>query len=327
MKKGFLILLLSFMAFGLFAGPLIDAAKKRDYKTFEKLVKKNADLNETNEKGMNLQLALAYFDEKDFKKACTLLAKKGFDFDVPVANNVSLVYVLSYSLSYEKLETLLKYKVDINRRNEIQNTKPIDATLFSTFKFFSSQIIPDETYDRAQKTRDLLLKNGSDPLEPFPLTMANVGNGFFCIVNIVAGFNPYINPQVLNSSSLFDFTPVNGQEQATIKEDEMVQLFLNQGVEVTITNHYDPDEILDRLIFAEEAPDPYCLIINTGNNPIAPYQWALITQGGFDQDKSPARDLIISSPDALYDFVTFQRQDISQLILIKLNFLEEDIDY
>ena len=327
MKKGFLILLLSFMAFGLFAGPLIDAAFNRDYKTFEKLVKKNADLNETDEKGMNVQLALAYFNEKDFKKACTLLAKKGFDFDVPVANNISLVYVLAYSLSYEKLETLLNYKVDINRRNDIQNTKPIDATLFSTFKFFSSQIIPDETYDRAQKTRDLLLKKGSDPLEPFPLTMGNVGNGFFCIVNIVAGFNPYINPQMLNSSSLFDFTPVNGQEQATIIEDEMAQLFLDQGVEVTITNHYEADDILDKLIFAEEAPDPYCLIINTGKNPIAPYQWALITQGGFREENSPERKLKINSPDALYDFVTFQRQDISQLMLIKLHFLEEEIDY
>ena len=327
MKKTVLILLLSILTFGLFAGPLIDAAKNRDYKTFEKLVKKNASLNETDEKGMNVQLALAYFDAKDFKKACTLLAKKGFDFDVPVANNISLVYVLSYSLSYEKLETLLKYKVDINRRNEIQNTKPIDATMFSTFKFFSSQKIADETYDRAQKTRDLLLKNGSDPLEPFPLTMGNVGNGFFCIVNIVASFNPYINPQMLNSSSLFDFTPINGQEQATIKEDEMVQLFLDQGVEVTITNYYDPEEIHDKLIFAEEAPDPYCMIINTGNNPVAPYQWAILNQGGFGEERSPARELVLSNPDALYDFVTFQRQDITELILVKLNFLEEDIDY
>ena len=39
MKKTVLILLLSILTFGLFAGPLIDAAFNRDYKTFEKLVK------------------------------------------------------------------------------------------------------------------------------------------------------------------------------------------------------------------------------------------------------------------------------------------------
>ena len=45
---------------------------------------------------MNVQLSLAYFNDKDFEKACELLSSKGFNFDVP-----------------------------------------IDATQFSTFKFYS----------------------------------------------------------------------------------------------------------------------------------------------------------------------------------------------
>ena len=86
---------------------------------------------------MNVQLSLAYFNDKDFEKACELLSSKGFNFDVPVENNISLLYVLAYSLSSNKISTLLKYNVDVNRKNSITNLKPIDATQFSTFKFYS----------------------------------------------------------------------------------------------------------------------------------------------------------------------------------------------
>ena len=86
---------------------------------------------------MNVQLSLAYFNDKDFEKACELLSSKGFNFDVPVENNISLLYVLAYSLSSNKISTLLKYNVAVNRKNSITNLKPIDATQFSTFKFYS----------------------------------------------------------------------------------------------------------------------------------------------------------------------------------------------
>ena len=82
-------------------------------------------------------MSLAYFNDKDFEKACELLSSKGFNFDVPVENNISLLYALAYSLSSNKISTLLKYNVDVNRKNSITNLKPIDATQFSTFKFYS----------------------------------------------------------------------------------------------------------------------------------------------------------------------------------------------
>lgn len=329
MKKIFLIAVLCSVCAGVFAGPLINAAKTRDYKTFEKLVKKNADLNETDENGMNVQLALAYFNNADFKKACKLLAKKGFDFDVPVENNISLLYVLAYSCSYEKIETLVKYKVDVNRKNSISELKPIDATQFSTYKFYSQQIISDEAYERAEKTREVLLKHGSEPFKYCELTFGNVGNFFFCIVNIISAFNPFVSPQELNSFNLFDYSSYKGQTLVTVNQELLQEVFLNFGFEVTIKNYYDPQEILQQLIETAESPDPYALIGATVYNPIAPYQWVNINGGTFLEDKSLTASLETSNPDGLYDFVSYEVQDISQLVTIKLNFIadEEELDY
>ena len=323
MKKLFLITVLCSVCAGLFAGPLIDAAKARDYKTFEKLVKKNADLNETDEKGMNVQLALAYFDAKDFKKACKLLAKKGFDFDLPVANNISLLYVLAYSCAYEKISVLLKYDVDVNRKNSITELKPIDATQFCTFKFFSEQIIPEDAYDRAQKTRKLLLQHGSDAFKYCDLTFGNVGNFFFCLVNIFSSFNPFINPQELNSYNLFDYSNFKDQTLVIVNQQLLEEVFLNFRVKVIINNYYDPQEILQKLIECTESPYPFALIGNTGKNPIAPYQWVNINGGSFIEDPSLTASLETANPDALYDFVDYEVQDISQLVTIQLNFLED----
>ena len=72
---------------------------------------------------MNVQLSLAYFNDKDFEKACELLSSKGFNFDVPV-----------------------------------------DATQFSTFKFYSEQKINSSNYAKAKETRELLINNGSEDL-------------------------------------------------------------------------------------------------------------------------------------------------------------------
>ena len=326
MKKLLLTLILLALSTAAFSGPLIDAAKKNDYKSFAKLVKNHADLTETDKNGMNVQLALAYFDNANFKKACSLLAKKKFDFDQPVANNVSLLYALAYSCSYEKITTLLKYKVDVNRKNSVTGLAPIDATQFSTFKFFSSQVIPEDAYDRAEKTRQVLLDHGSQEFKYCDLTFGNVGNFFFCLVNIIGSFNPFISPQMLNSYNLFDYsTTDHNQTLVTVNQELMVEVFREFGIEVTVNNYYNPDEILEQLILTAEAEDAYALIASTSRNPIATYQWVNVNGGSFLVDKALSADLGTTNPDMLFDFVAFQAKDIGQLVTIKMRFMEEEL--
>ena len=89
---------------------------------------------------MNVQLSLAYFNDKDFEKACELLSSKGFNFDVPV-----------------------------------------DATQFSTFKFYSEQKINSSNYAKAKETRELLINNG---LFTFKSISKNItlSSYYWCIV-------------------------------------------------------------------------------------------------------------------------------------------------
>lgn len=317
MKKILTITISFLMAWQIFATPLIDAAKNQDYKTFEKLVKEGASLDEKNESGMNVQLALAYFNEKDFKKACTLLANKNFDFDIPVENNISLLYVLAYSCSYEKLSTLLKYDVDVNRANSITNLKPIDTTQFCSYKFYSEQKMDSSYEAKAKKTRDLLLKNGSAEFTYSEPKLGNVGNMFFCLFNVINAFYPFVTPQMINSSELFEFSELNGQQIATLREDQMIELFNSINFDVEIKNYYETNQILEQLIFTEQSEDSYMLIASTGKNPIAPFQWVNINGGNYSTSQSASADLVVANPDGLYQFVDFQVKDLSQLITIK----------
>jgi hypothetical protein len=322
MKKNVLVIILLFVSFNLFATPLIEAARNQDYKTFEKLVNEGASLNEINESGMNLQLALAYFNEKDFKKACKLLSNKGFDFDVPVKNNISLLYVLCYSCSYKKISTLLNYNIDINRRNSITNLKPIDATQFSTFKFYSEQKINALNSINAKKTRELLIKNGSEDFKLCETTMGNIGNMFFCMFNIIGNIYPVVTPQMVNSSELFNFSEIDGQQIVTLRQDKMKELFNSLNLDVEINNYFETDKILEQLIETETSEDLYSLIAFTGNNPIAPFQCVNISSSSLSINPSETKILKVANPDALYQFVDFQVKDLTHLITIKFKNME-----
>lgn len=300
------------------AQSLIEAAKARDYKLFEQAVKSGVNLNETDEYGMNVQLSLAYFSPEEFKNACTFLHKKGFDFDKPAANNISLLYLLAYSCSHEKIQTLLKYNVDVNRKNDATGLRPIDATQFCTFKFYSDQIIPETAFANAEKTRRLLLKHGSEEFKYADLNFGNVGNFFFCIVNMISVYYPSVNPKMINSQELFDFWELNGQPQATVKKESLIELFEKLNLDVEINSYTDKNEILRQLIDTELSEDSYMLMAQTGNNALAPYQWVNI--GGEEFGKHPDFNspIKVSNPDSLYSFVEFQVRDISQLLTFKI---------
>ena len=322
MKKiiSVILLTLSFFATAFAQDSLISAAKAKNYKAFEKLVKSGASLDETSENGMNVQLALAYFDPKDFKKACNLLEKKDFDFDIPASNNISLLYALSYACSYEKLSTLLEFELETNRKNSLTGLKPIDATQFSTYKFYSEQVIPTATVKNAEKVRKLLLKNNSEPFEYCPLTFSNVGNFFFCIFNIIHNYFSYITPDMLNQADLFNIMEENGQKMAVIDNQKLVTFLDSIRFEAEIQNYNDPKTFIAKLDEVELSEEHYALLANTGKNPIAPYQWIIINGMEWDEKHSENSTLICNNPDEMYSFVDFQIKDLTYLITIKLNY-------
>lgn len=324
MKK-ITVLLFSFILFCEFLtaqnSSLLYAAKTQNYKLFEELVKNGASLDETTESGMNVQLSLAYFSSSDFKKACKLLNKQGFDFDKPNDDGVTLLYVLCYSCAYEKVETLLNYNVDVNKKNPVSDLIPIDATQFSTFKFYSEQIIPEEAYDRAEKTRKVLLKHGSQEFQYCQLTFSKIGNFIICVYILLTNFYPFLTPNMINSAEMYDLTPIKDQPQATVLKDSLIELFNSINIKNEIKSYTNQNDIVKELVNAAVSKDAYMLIANTGNNPVAPYQWVCVN-GGIHEGLLPDEYLDVANPDKNFEFVDYQVKDISHLITIKYEFEE-----
>lgn len=107
--------------------------------------------------------------------------------------------------------------------------------------------------------------------------MGNIGNMFFCLVNIISQFFPFVTPQMINSSELFDFSEIDGQQIVTLRQDKMKELFDSLNFDVEINNYYETDKILEQLIKTEQSEALYVLIAMTGKNPIAPFQWVNIS--------------------------------------------------
>ncbi len=302
--------------------PLIEAAKAKNFPRFRELVASGVPLDETTEKGLNLQLALAYFSDEDFAEACSLLDRKGFDFDEPAENGMSLLYSLAYSCSYEKLSTLLKYNVDVNRINPVSDMRPIDATQFNTYKFYGDQVIPEDAFYKAERVRKLLLENGSEDFEPVPLTMGKVGNFFFCNVNLLCSYYSYLSPMMLNVPGLFTIIEEKGQTQATIMKEDLIDLYSYVNIDLSIDSYTEPDEILEKLEEAIRSDVTYGIIAFMGRNPIAPHQCVNLSGNNGLTSFSPETWLKTVDPDANYDFVDFQIKDISQLLLLNIEFME-----
>ena len=161
MKKCFLVFILIFVSLKIFATPLIDAANNQDYKTFERLVNDGVSLDEINESGMNVQLSLAYFNDKDFEKACELLSSKGFNFDVPIDATQFSTFKFYSEIDGQQIVTLRQDKMkelfdSLNFDVEINNYYETDKIL--------EQLIKTE---QSEDLYVLTAMTGKNPIAPF----------------------------------------------------------------------------------------------------------------------------------------------------------------
>lgn len=319
MKRKFLVLtVLLFSVAGIFAAPdtsLIEAAKNGDYPKFEQLVKKGAKLDEVDKRGMTLQCALAYFSDEDFAKACELLNKKKFNFNKTTSEGVTLAYVLSYSYSYNKLETLLKYKPDLTVKTDTELT-PIDATQFGTFKFYSEQKMDDDIFEKAETVRKLLVENGSPEFNKLPMSVYYFGNYLYCFYNFMRKLIPFLNIDYLNRHDFYIFETVNGQDWASVNKEKCKKILQVNEFNNEIEEYYGTDEIVKVLDMIANSESGYCVFGYTGNNPVIPYQWVFI-KGPEGDSFSESAYVKSFCTDSTYDFVQYKVSDFSMIVTIK----------
>lgn len=317
MKKNISILaVVLFCTVGIFAKPktgLIEAAKNGDYKKFEQLVKRGANLDEVNLSDLTVQCALAYFSDEDFEKACELLAKKKFDFSKPNEMGITLAYILSYSYSYNKLQTLLQYKPNLNYTDKNNKVTPICATQFGTFKYYSEQKIDDETIKKAEAVRKLLIENGSPEFEYLTMSPYYFGNLQFCLLASLRRMIPLLSIECFNEPEMFQFGNTNGQKWAAISKNGIKSLLKKFGLNDDIVEYTEPEQIRNALKKVAENKYAYILVAQTGNNSLCPYQWVVIQNFG---ELNPESKIRVYKPDSHYDFMEYQIKDISMLITI-----------
>ena len=301
------------------AQSLIQSAMNNDFKTFSKQVKKNQNLNETNNKGMNLQLALAYFSDENFKKACSLLNKKGFNFDKPAKNKVTLLYVLAYSLQVNKVKTLLDYNVNVNKT--VGELTPIQATQFSTYKYHTEQIINPDNYKKAREIQELLLKSGSEDFSYInPPNLYYFGNFIYCTAYAIYQYNPFVNPYQLNESEYFNVEKIENREIDSFKYEILKELYLKYNIDADFSIFRDTDEIIKNIQqITDDTKSAYLILGTTGNNKIAPYQWILLKKINSKGNKINKNDYFSYINSDIFDFIDFQLSDFSEIILVKIN--------
>ena len=88
---------------------------------------------------MNVQLSLAYFNDKDFEKACELLSSKGFNFDVPIDATQFSTFKFYSEIDGQQIVTLRQDKMkelfdSLNFNVEINNYYETDKILEQLIK-------------------------------------------------------------------------------------------------------------------------------------------------------------------------------------------------
>lgn len=285
-----------------------------NYGDFEKYVKSGGNLNVFTENGMNLQISLAYFSEKNFKKACSLLKSKNVNLDEPNNNNFSLLHYLCYSAELKKLKTLLNYKPDIERKSKSQKLSPVQMTQYINYLYYENQPYYYEDDVKKFEIQELLLKKDYYNFKASELTYGYYGNLVLELFNATTVYNPNIIPKNLFSFDLTELRTKYSQEMATIT-NEKLKGFVNTFIEDAEIYEIKED-IKETLLNCKDSEDDFIILAQTGKSPIAKYQWITI-EGFRDENINDNTLLNFSTSDANFGLVEYRLKDISFIILIR----------
>lgn len=301
---------------------IFEAIYNDDITAFTKCVKKKKSLEEKTELGMPVQLAIAQFSDENFEKACQLLAAKKFDFDKPSDTGMTLLYLLTKSLSVNKVKALLNYDVDVNKK--VAEILPIQATQFSTYPFHTKQDIASENYEKEKEIHKMLLEKGSEPFSYIDANLFYFGNFLFAYATVVFQSNRLIKPEMLNSAEFFDIKEKNKRTIASFKYEAMKEILNQYGILIrNVESSRHTDDFINVINDVLTCSNKCYVLAFTGNSKIAPYQWVLIKN--FDEDtinnlkvKNEEAKFMCINSDSTYAYAEYYIKDITEVIVIKV---------
>lgn len=323
MKKKFLSLMMLIAIISVVSSQTVfDAIYNDDIVSFTKLIKKKKNLEGKTELGMPVQLAIAQFSDENFEVACEILSKSKFDFDKPSDTGMTLLYLLTKSLSVNKVRTLLKYNVNVNKK--VDEILPIQATQFSTYPFHTKQKINPENYIKEKEIHEMLLEKGSEPFSYIQANLYYFGNFLYAFATTLFQSNRMIKPKMLNEPEFFDINTKNNRTIASFRYEVLKDIFKDYGLlfkNVEISNY--TENIIDILNEVLVAPERCFVLIYTGKSLIAPNQWVMLKKldSSIIQNQKISNGdekFYCSNSDSSYDYAEYHIKDISEIIVIKV---------
>jgi len=293
-------------------------AMNNDYESFENYVTSGGELAVKTDKGMSLPIATAYFSPENFEKSCKLLNSKGVNLDEPNEDNMSLLHYICYSNSLEKVTTLLKYKPQKTRESNTMKLTPAQMTQYATYKYYENQSIPKENEKNLILILSTLKKNSYSKFKYFEPTYGNAGQLPLLFINLVHSIYPTIPGSMLFSPQLVEKETEISREMGVVTRNKLDSYLHYWCLNQEITEYDDFEEIFNVINECQTSSESYFLVVQTGNSPIAPFQWGIIN-GFKDSEITPETIMELTNVDNNFNILEYRIKDISYLIAIKVH--------
>lgn len=292
--------------------PLICAALADNYSAFLYFLDRydGSAAGWTSADGLTVPIAIGYFSLSNFKKACNLLANKGYNLDEPDYYNRSLLSYLAAGCEYEKIRYLLRFSPDVQRAETITGLKPMDYLQYAAYPFTTTGTVTAEDLARRDETRQLLLSAGSPDIKFTNFTLNSYGNFVFALLNVLSTLNPSVTYADVNGP-FFDTQSIDGREVYLYKTEALPTIFKQNGVTARVLVVHDEfDSVMQQMAESENC----CYLLgDMGNSPFVTHNWVNI-------DNPYAGNLYMktSDPDMRTGSLIYRIQDIRQLMVVEL---------
>lgn len=299
--------------------PIIVSQLFNNLETFESLISNNCDVTIYNNMGGVPAIYMGYFEKNNYINALKIYTDAGHSIDRTGYQNTSLLHYAVRGANVELVQEIVKYDIDYKKTETGHNFYPIDMTSISSYKYTDIIEFDDTVYEKENKIKELLLRNGSEPAIDLPLQMGNFGNFFFNVyVNIESLVNERIPLQEINTPDVFEVLVINNRPHAIMTKDILTNLFEKYGFNIEITN-IDSD-FKNEISKMAESEDRYTILINVSNNPYASNYW--VTFQGFIKDSYYSDFFKVYNSDSTFNPMLFRYNDISKIISIKSKKIE-----
>lgn len=299
--------------------PLMISALFDNADTFEALFDAGADTTAQNAVGGTVFTYLGYFDRSRYPRIFEFLSSRGCSIDRPTEHNLSLVHLAAAGGNTELMTEILKYGVDVGRRDSLSELTAADFATLSVFPYTDLVEASPEDLTRRDRIYSLLESAGAPERGPLPLRIDVVGDFMMILYGSIDGITPFEIPfEWINRPEYFRFWSEGEQEYASLDEERITALFRDFGFRVNLTRYTEDLPEVYRTL--DEAEEKYIVWFNLGNHPYSMNYWFFMRSQ--TEEGNYRGYLDAAHPNSLFDPLYVRWSDVSEIVAVEYEPLE-----